>query len=183
MQPEFHLNFVDELEASTYMPSPLGFCSGLPEQLEPAAAENISAGSPADSLRQIAIPTPPPECSHHSPDSTHSSLSLGSSISAQMSAPTTSHSYIKGSSLEESPVSSPSDSCAESENIAIVNSTDSSLSSAGGPEMVIRESCIRGEDSKSKQSEEIAVDSHNGSYVPKNIKLPQSRCYLLKPFY
>lgn len=180
-EPGFHLNFVDELdEASTYMPSP--FCgAGLPE-LAVTAVESIAA-SPASSLGQTAIPTPPPERSHDSPDSTHSSRSHGSCISAQLSASATSDSYIKGSSLEESPVSSPSNSCAESTNF------ENSVVNFGGPdaiagnsEVVQRESCIRstamGEVSISKLDKEApAADGHNGSHVPKNIKLPQSKLH------
>lgn len=178
-QPEFHLNFVDELdEASTYMPSP--FCSGdLPHQLVVTATDLESvAASPANSLGQIAIPTPPPERSHDSPDSIHSS---GSCISAQLSASATSDSYIRGSSLEESPVSTPSSSCAGSSNLNVVNFRDSDVT-AGGSEVVKRESCIRStmeEVNMSKSDEgKTPADGRNGSHqqnAPKNIKLPQSK--------
>lgn len=172
-QPEFHLNFVDDLdEASTYMPSP--FCSeGLVgDQLD------VTESSPApNGLGRIAIPTPPPEHCHNSPDSTHSSRSHGSCISTQLSASATSDSYIKGSSLEESPVSSPSSSCAEASNSntngsAFINSDII----ADSPEMIQRESCIRSAGGLETKSEgEEGRSTSRQQNVPKNIKLPQSK--------
>ena len=173
-QTEFHLNFDELDEASTYMPSPFR-STGLPQPLDVSAAAESDAASPANSLQgQIAIPTPPPE---GSPDSTQSSLSHGSCISAQFSASATSHSYIKGSSLEESPVSSPSNSCAELDN---EDDSVQSNGAANGQEVARRESCIRStmdEVSASNLSDDIVP--HPTTNVPKNIKLPQRKFYSL----
>lgn len=171
----FRLNFDELDEATTYsMPSP--FCDeDFREQgIEHERTESIDVSSP-NSLGQIAIiPTPPPERSCSSPDSMHSSRSHGSCVSPQHSASATSDCYIKGSSLEESPISSPSSSCAgenDSHN-ALQNGTANSVK---------RESCMHG------TGEETGLSTSNGEAdgnnrthdqsVPKNIKLPQSKYY------
>ena len=153
------------------MPSP--FCSDVlhgGQEVGGDREEDITAASPT-SLGQIAIPTPPPERSYNSPDSSRSHTSC---ISPQHSASATSDSYIKGSSLEESPVSSPSSSCAEEMNGS--NNTGES------PSMMKRESCIRStgiDEEMIKSMSDEEADAHdsktNGHSVPKNIKLPQSK--------
>ena len=155
----------DEPEA--YMSSP--FCELQNHQ--PEQAQGID----------VTIPTPPPETTHDSPDSTHSSQGF----SPQLSASATSDSYIKGSSLEESPVSSPSSSYAgeihspqnEEEQDFIESAVITQI-----PKLIKRESCIR---STSEQRSVVAPDNEANSNlsgnvpreqnVPKNIKLPQSK--------
>lgn len=169
----FQLNYDEE---DTFMPSP--FCSA--EVPGPVHQQDSSASPPSNNLGQTAIPTPPPERTYHSPDSTHSH---GSCISPQHSASATSDSYIKGSSLEESPVSSPNSSYAEE-----VNSQDY-MDSDTIPKLIKkeRESCIRNTNEQSITNEQCSKSTteegetsssatapreHN---VPKNIKLPQSK--------
>lgn len=175
------MNFVDELgdQASPYMPSPLAFCGAEGQEIEVDQRDlTESSSSPPNNLGRIAIPTPPPEILHGSPDSTHSSQSC---ISIQHSASATSDSYIKGSSLEESPVSSPNSSCAGTSNSegTALNSFDGA---AGSNEVVKRESCIRGGDTGGDAGTS-ASDGENGygvshqQNVPKNIKLPQSKYF------
>ncbi len=155
------------------MPSP--FCSDVLQQggqeIGVEKQESIDASSP---IGQITIPTPPPERTYNSPDS---SRSHGSCISPQHSASATSDSYIKGSSLEESPVSSPSSSCAEEVDV----SSKSSFDNAENPSLVKRESCIHSTEletetvSMSDEETDAHDNNTNGHNVPKNIKLPQSK--------
>lgn len=151
--------------------------------------QDVPASPPSNNLGQTAIPTPPPERTyHHSPDSTHSC------ISPQHSASATSDSYIKGSSLEESPVSSPSSSYAgEIHSPEMQDYMDANVASELPPMVKTeRESCIRepsvaGEHAKSMPNEgETSSASANSASataqnVPKNIKLPQSKCAVLVP--
>lgn len=128
---------------------------------------------PSNGVRQI-IPTPPPESKHDSPapDSTHSSH--GSCVSPQFSASATSNSYIKGSSLEESPVSSPGSSYAGELD---TNGQDNFIASnvvAEMPKLIKRETCIRSTSDDAASA--IPGGATNTSRdVPKNIKLPQSK--------
>ena len=153
------------------------FCSDVlqgEEGFDVDLQEKIDAASPTTNLGQITIPTPPPERTYSSPDS---SRSHGSCISPQHSASaTTSDSYIKGSSLEESPVSSPGSSCAGEEPQMLQSNFDAASESSK------RESCICGpgvetDVVKVMSDEEEDHDSTitNGHNVPKNIKLPQSK--------
>ena len=121
----------------------------------------------------VTIPTPPPECAHDSPDSTHSC------ISPQLPASATSDSYIKGSSLEESPLSSPNSSCAG--EIHTPGSRNGIISEI--PKLIKRETCIHGTNEQTNRSQpnEKASSSNvlpHEQNVPKNIKLPQSKISL-----
>ena len=176
LQPDpatlFQLNYD---ETDTYMPSP--FCNA---ELPVVQQQDVPA-SPSNNLGQTAIPTPPPERTYHSPDSTHSC------ISPQHSASATSDSYIKGSSLEESPVSSPSSSYAGEIHSPEMQDYMDSNAVAELPTMVKkeRESCIRepslAEHNKPvpKEGETSSAGANSASAaaqnVPKNIKLPQSK--------
>lgn len=176
LQPDpaalFQLNYD---EADTYMPSP--FCSA--ELQGPVIQQDSSAAPPSNKVGQTAIPTPPPERTYHSPDSTHSH---GSCISPQHSASATSDSYIKGSSLEESPVSSPNSSYTGEVDSPEMQDCDTI------PKLIKkeRESCIRNTnpqsitDEQSTKPEEgetssSATTAPREQNVPKNIKLPQSK--------
>lgn len=162
------------------MPSPFGGDVQDGTLVEDNLVDGIGGLSPnVNNLGQIAIPTPPPERSRNSPDSTHSSH--GSNTSAQLSASATSDSYIKGSSLEESPVSSPNSSCAGEEK---------SEKEMG---IIRRESCIRSSSSSSSvvndrkytpDKEPSAAECVSQEQkVPKNIKLPQSKNVILFLFF
>lgn len=158
-QAAFH--YAGDLDsADGYVSPPFG---------EEQEIEDLAESSPSG-VRQI-IPTPPPESKHDSPapDSTHSSH--GSCVSPQFSASATSNSYIKGSSLEESPVSSPGSSYAGELD---TNGQDTYIASnmvAEMPKLIKRETCIR---STSDDATGGATTSREQN-VPKNIKLPQSK--------
>ena len=178
-QSDFLLAFDGFDETGTFMPSP--FCTDVlqgGQEVGVDQQESIDASSPT-SLGQITIPTPPPERTYNSPDSARSH---GSCISPQHSASATSDSYIKGSSLEESPVSSPSSSCAEEVDNSsnILQSNFESITES--PSLVQRETCIHDAvletemvKSVSDEETEAADNNINGHNVPKNIKLPQSK--------
>jgi hypothetical protein len=146
------------------MPSP--FCN----------SELQDIASPSNNLGQTAIPTPPPERTYHSPDSLHSC------VSPQHSASATSDSYIKGSSLEESPVSSPSSSYAGDIRSPAMEDYDSELPKFIKKE---RESCIRSTNISNEERKSLSHEGETSSTgtvvtpceqnVPKNIKLPQSK--------
>ncbi len=141
-------HFIDGLdEAGTYMPSP--FSGDVVEDQETVVAHELAGSTDISLMTQMAIPTPPPECAHTSPQG-----SSGVSISR-------SSSYIKGSSLEESPVSSPNSSCAddETQTLNVITSTSPVLA---------KEEFSR----DPKEVEEFIAHEQN---VPKNIKLPQSK--------
>lgn len=162
------------------MPSP--FCTEVLHAGQGGGVDQqevIDASSPTN-LGQITIPTPPPERTYSSPDSARSH---GSCISPQHSASATSDSYIKGSSLEESPVSSPSSSCAEGldDSSRILQSNFNNTTDC--PSLVKREACIHDAGLEaaeivqaiSEEETEPSDTSTNGHSVPKNIKLPQSK--------
>ena len=138
------------------MPSPFGG-DAIQEQgtiLEQDPIENIDISPHA-----IAMPTPPPECANTSPVSSHGSSTC---VSPQLPASATSDSYIKGSSLEESPVSSPNSICSGDVNKSIAKMKDIENTAAGSPA-----------DKELGSEDEMSVPSQ-GQNVPKNVKLPQS---------
>lgn len=170
------------------MPSP--FCGGVGAELQGQEIQQQDitdsiAASPPNNLGQIAIPTPPPERTFSSPDSTHSSLSHGSCISPQHSASATSDSYIKGSSLEESPVSSPSSSCAGEVHSLERQDYMDAMDADMIPKLIKkeRESCIRSTSEQASKSEGETSSNNAPSReqnVPKNIKLPQSKFVIVE---
>lgn len=159
-------------ETDAYLSSP--FCS---EELQKEIrqqdlVESIDA-SPDNEISKI--PTPPPD---HSPDSTHSTISHGSCISPQLSASATSDSYIKGSSLEQSPLSSPNSSC--SGEVCTPDNDSDMVSASEIPKLIKRESCIRSTCEKTASSDGETSSSSMSTHeqnVPKNIKLPQSKLH------
>lgn len=127
-------------------------------------------GDDVRNLEQVAtIPTPSPDSTPISPGSAASPRVSSACISPGLRKGTRTDSYIRGSSLEESPVSSPNSSCVgELKSVEEYPEVDPSLA---------KESCSSrrnsGED-KCISDEESAVGTPEQK-VPKNIKLPQSK--------
>ena len=128
-------------------------------------AENIGV-APVNSVEQTVIPTPPPELAADSPDSSHS-------VSPLLSASAKSDSYIKGSSLEESPVSSPNSSCSgDVSKYVIAQEEKHVIKQEEEEEFQITN--VKIEDDKSMSDQETEGYVSHEQNVPKNIKLPQS---------
>ena len=108
---------------------------------------------------EMTLPTPPPEAmapsySYQLRDSNSPIDGNGSLVEYQ---------YIKGSSLEETPASSPSgsDGSTEEAQNSIVKEDDAVLDSATSPTTVKSEN----------------LDSSDEDEAPKNVKMPQSKSH------
>lgn len=121
----------------------------------------------------VTMPTPPPDTTRTSTGSAASSRVSSACTSPDLSKSARTDSYIRGSSLEESPVSSPNGSYVGDVKLAgnypEVGSPSPSLS---------KEPCSSSrrssEEDKCMSDEEAGVQALEQK-VPKNIKLPQSK--------